>query len=61
MTEKDSSLALKVGAMHDLDMKLGIKVAQKILNRTIAQFGHGANISTAAYLFENETGARIGP
>jgi hypothetical protein len=36
MTEKDSSLALKVGAMHDLDMKLGIKVAQKILNRTIA-------------------------
>jgi hypothetical protein len=36
MTEKDSSLALKVGAMYDLDMKLGIKVAQKILNRTIA-------------------------
>ena len=47
--------------MHDLDMKLGIKVAQKILNRTIAQFGHGANISKAAYLFENETGARIRP
>jgi 3-hydroxyisobutyrate dehydrogenase len=60
MMEKDSNLALKIGAAHDHDMALG-KVAQEILGRTIAQFGRDADISTVANLFENETGAKIRP
>ena len=60
MMEKDSSLALKIGAKHELDMALG-KVAQTILERTIAKYGLGADISAVASLFESETGAQIRP
>lgn len=60
MMEKDSSLALKIGLKHDLDMALG-KVAQEMLDRTIAKYGMDADMSAAASLFETETGAKIRP
>ena len=60
MMEKDSSLALKIGAKHELDMALG-KVAQTILERTIAKYGLDADMSAVASLFESETGAQIRP
>lgn len=60
MMEKDSSLALQIGAKHELDMALG-KVAQTMLERTIAKYGLDADISAVASLFESETGAQIQP
>ena len=60
MMEKDSSLALKIGAKHELEMALG-KVAQTILERTIAKYGLDADMSAVASLFESETGAQIRP
>ena len=60
MMEKDSSLALKIGAKHELDMALG-KVAQTMLERTIDKYGLNADMSAAASLFESETGAQIRP
>ena len=60
MMEKDSSLALKIGAKHELDMALG-KVSQTILERTIAKYGLDADMSAVASLFESETGAQIRP
>ena len=60
MMEKDSSLALKIGAKHELDMALG-KVAQTMLERTIAKYGLDADMSAVASLFESETGAQIRP
>ena len=41
-------------------MALG-KVAQTILERTIAKYGLDADMSAAASLFESETGAQIRP
>jgi len=60
MMEKDSSLALQIGAKHELDMALG-KVAQTMLERTIDKYGLNADMSAAASLFESETGAQIRP
>ena len=60
MMEKDSSLALKIGAKHELDMALG-KVAQTMLERTIDKYGLNADMSAVASLFESETGAQIRP
>ena len=60
MMEKDCSLALKIGAKHELDMALG-KVAQTMLERTIAKYGLDADMSAVASLFESETGAQIRP
>ena len=60
MMEKDSSLALRIGAKHDLDMALG-KVAQTMLERTITKYGLDADMSAVASLFESETGAQIRP
>ena len=60
MMEKDSRLALQIGAKHELDMALG-KVAQTMLERTIDKYGLNADMSAAASLFESETGAPIRP
>lgn len=60
MMEKDSSLALQIGAKHELDMALG-KVAQTMLERTIDKYGLNADMSAVASLFESETGAQIRP
>ena len=60
MMEKDSRLALQIGAKHELDMALG-KVAQTMLERTIDKYGLNADMSAAASLFESETGAQIRP
>ena len=60
MMEKDSSLALEIGAKHDLDMALG-KIAQTMLDRTIAKYGLDADMSAVASLFESETDAKIRP
>ena len=60
LMEKDSSLALQMGASNDMEMALGT-VANLLLERTIARYGRDADMSSVANLFEVETGARIRP
>ena len=60
LMHKDSGVALDIAAAHDVAMPLG-ELSRQLLDRTIEEFGHDADMSTVALTYESATGARIRP
>lgn len=60
LMKKDSGVALQIANSNTIDMPLG-KLAQKILNETIEEFGIDADMSKVAISYEDKTGVKIRP
>ena len=60
LMRKDSGVALDIAAAHGLAMPLG-ELARTLLERTLADYGPDADMSTVALSYERATGARIRP
>jgi len=60
LMKKDSGVALQIANSNTIDMPLG-KLAQKLLNETIEEFGIDADMSKVAISYEDKTGVKIRP
>jgi|TARA_B110000495_G_scaffold61637_1_gene52423 3-hydroxyisobutyrate dehydrogenase len=60
LMKKDSGVALQIANSNTIDMPLG-KLAQKLLNETIEEFGIDADMSKVAISYEEKTGVKIRP
>lgn len=60
LMKKDSGVALQIANSNTIDMPLG-KLAQKLLNETIEEFGIDADMSKVAISYEETTGVKIRP
>ena len=60
LMKKDSGVALQIANSNIIDMPLG-KLAQKLLNETIEEFGIDADMSKVAISYEEKTGVKIRP
>ena len=60
LMKKDAGVATKIANLNQVEIPLG-KLAQKLLESTIDQFGNDADMSNVALTYEKLTGAKIRP